>query len=213
LRSDRLQAARLLSGRAGLCFDEKEEILRNVLRRTGRERHAPGRRMWMVGLAGAAAAVVLLVAAGLVWVLPKTDPDELSARGISGSPYGFELACTVGGSAEACRPGGKLIFRLEVPPGRPYFSSFSIRPDGTVVWYFPGSGAASSIDTAGRLSTGVLDLGIELDEEQPPGDYRVFGLFSKMPLLRDQIRSVFNLGEERSTRLFILTERRLTVAP
>jgi len=214
VRSDRRQAARLLSGRSGLCVIEKEEILRHVLRETGREKETPGRRVWMIRLARTAAAVMLLAVVPLVWWWSGgTEPDGFSARGVPGSPYGFELTCTRSGQVKGCRPGGKLLFRLEVPQSKPYFSAFSHRQDKTAVWYFPGPNAPTSIDTTGHISEGVLDVGIELGGEHPPGEYRVFGLYSRNPLQKEQIRSVFDKGEERSTSLFVLTERTFTVEP
>jgi hypothetical protein len=204
LRSDRRLAARLLSKRPGLFVEEKEEVLERVLHAIARDpgKRERGMRTGRLGWA-VAAFVLLLLAVPLTWWWSRgPEPEEFLSRGAPGSPFGFSLACA--GKVGACSRGAKLLFRLQVPEGRPYFSAFARGPEAAVVWYFPGSGGEKSIDTSGCLRDGFLDVGIELGEEHPPGDYLVLGMFSSVSLEKQRIRAVFERGEENDTSLFVL---------
>jgi hypothetical protein len=166
---------RLLAGRRGLGRAEKDDIFSAVMRQV---EPAPSRRRWLapvLALAGAAAALVIAPLA-----LRRSDPPaDVTARGAAPSAT-FAAFCADG----PCRLGDTLL--LDVAPGEwSHFAAFARRDDGTVVWY--RSGAAD--DAA--LRPGVLATGIVLDEVHGHGTYRVYGVFSRAPLARAEIRARF----------------------
>ncbi len=174
--------SRLLSGRNRLSQLEKETILEQVLTKTARRSRA---RWWMVTVpvVAAAAAAMLLV------VRPWTGehPDAFATRGGASAVAAFRPTCT-----RECKSGDKLLFDVRGTRGYRYFAAFARRADGTVLWYFP-----EGVDLETQPPGGVLDRGILIDREHPPGAYRVFGVFSFEPMSRDQIRERFD--ETRAT--------------
>jgi len=206
----RRDAASLLSGRQGLSSDEKGQILRNVLAKTAQVPVEPARENATSKVAWAMAACSVLVLAVSIswWFLPGQSQEEFLSRGNSESPFEFSMACV---KKRTCTRGDRLLFKVKAPKGRTFFSAFAKGPDGTIVWYFPGSVAKKSIDVLTHLKSGWLDLGIELGDEHPPGDYLVFGLFSEAPLDKQQIRRVFEQGKEKRTHLFVFSNEFFSV--
>jgi len=182
--------ARLLSGKDRLSVVEKEAILERIIDQTKAEKKSePASWMSVRRLSYTAAAAVVLFAVPLLIYLALTPvPDEFISRGISGSPSGFTVACLGAGDDGFCHPGDKLFFKVNAPEGKPFFSAFARRTDGTVIWYFPGEEFSHSIEVSKNNYEGVLSVGVLLGSEHRPGYYVVFGLFSSRRLSKSQIR-------------------------
>ena len=178
-RSDRL-VPRLLSGRDRLSRIEKDAILEQVLgARTSRRT----RWMWFAAPVLAAGVAILVIAP---WRNDRAATETIAARGGSARAIAsLHVTC-----AGACTPGAKLLFDLHGTTTFRYFAAFAQRDDGTVLWYFPTSDAATSIEL-GNATSGVLEQGIVLGAEHPAGHYVVFGVFSNAPLTRAAIRDGF----------------------
>jgi hypothetical protein len=168
--SDRI-VPRLLAGRDRLGRIEKDAILDAVLASAAPKR-TPLRWWWLAAPAVAAAAVLVLV------LYPRGAHDEFAARGSDRAVAVFHPTC----GAAPCALGSKLMFDIHGTTEYRYVAAFAKRGDGTVVWYFAGADIASAV-------SGVLDRGVELDA---PGTYRIYGVFSRDPLTREQIRERFD---------------------
>ena len=179
----RVVISRLLSGRNRLSRHEKEQILDHVL---GEVAPAPRRaRWWFAAMPAVAAAAIVLLVVLAPW--RSRQADDFTARGAAHVLGAFKPTC-----AHGCGPGDKLLFDLDGTTGYRYFAAFGQRSDGTVLWYFPSSEDATSLDLGRQLGSGVLDQGIVLGREHAAGTYRVFGVFSNEPLTRAQIRERFD---------------------
>lgn len=172
---------RLLSGKNRLSAAEKEDILTGVLARVEEPTPVQRRRALLFSLSGAAAALAVVLI-----VMIRPGGDEFASRG--GQPAAsFEARCAGADGVRTCRAGDKLLFEVTGGSGAEYFAAFARRGDGAVIWYFPAEGESSPA-LAERAPRGVLDSGILLGPEHPPGRYTVVGLFSPRPLSRDQVR-------------------------
>ena len=173
--------ARLLSGRNRMGRQEKEHILDEVL---GSVAPRPSRRWWFVALPALAAAAALIL-----FVIPskETPRDELASRGATRAVAALAVTCPGG-----CGAGEKILFDVSGTTGYRYFAAFSRHMDGTVLWYFPATDDGVSLDIASHTRDAVLDRGIVIGTEHAPGTYRVFGVFSMVPLTRVQIRGAFD---------------------
>ncbi len=98
----------------------------------------------------------------------------------------------MGSPSEACRAGARLAFEVTASEGRGYFAAFARRSDGVVIWYFPEPSGVSLL--VPRASASLLDRAVELGTEQPPGQYRVYGVFSARPLPRADVKRA--LGDD-----------------
>ena len=174
MNSDDRLVSRLLAGRDALSRVEKDELLEGIVA----ERPRRARWVWLALPALAAAALVLLL------VRPAHHDDELAARGGSGAFAALHVTCS-----PACEPGGKLVFDLHGTTGYRYFAAFGKRADGTVLWYFPATDDATSLDVP---ANGVVDRTIVLGPEHPAGTYEIYGVFSNAPLGRTAIRTGFD---------------------
>jgi hypothetical protein len=169
----------LLAKQDRLSSVEKDEILDAVLAGSA---PAKQRLRWWFGLVPAAAIALLVLVAP--W---RSERADLAARG-GGQPFAsFRPIC----SGE-CVTGQKITFDLQGTTGYRYFAAFSKRPDGTVLWYFPSSDAATSVDLVAQPTGGLLDQSIVIGDDHPAGAYRVYGVFSREPLTRAQIRTAFD---------------------
>ncbi|HEY5948476.1 MAG TPA: hypothetical protein VIV40_23425, partial [Kofleriaceae bacterium] len=192
--------SRLLAGRNRLSRVEKEQILDHVLGQTAPRRKS---RWWLAAMPAIAAAVtVLLVLAP--W--RSREPSEFTARGGGHAVASFKPAC-----AHGCAAGDKILFDLDGTTGYRYFAAFSQRADGTVLWYFPASDDAQSLELAHQLGSGVLDHGIVIGSEHPAGTYRMFGVFSNEPLTRAQIRDRFDADSVTAGPGTAVVEQQLVV--
>lgn len=183
--------ARLLSGRPEMSAPEKEAVLGAVLARVAdRPGSRPSPMRWAL-VATSAAAMLVLVAGTLTlgWFGDRPATDGLTARGGPGpGPFGLQVGCPGPG---ACRPGSKLIFQLDPPADRPWFTAFGRRPDGVVVWYFPATADAHSTDARLGDGHGVLPTGVRLAGDHPPGQVQVRAQFCVRPVGRAQIQAVY----------------------
>src|SRR5262245_46807964 len=177
------EIARLLSGRNEPSVLEKEAGFEAVLRTVERGRRA--RQGWIMGgvLAFAAAALVVFVAPG------SKPEDEFTARG-NGQGQLALLCVPPASSAPAegahCVSGGKLAFDVVGSDGL-YFAAFARRGDGTIVWYWPAP-EGQSLPVASFADKRAPHTAVMLDAMHPPGDYEVFGVFSKQPLDRERLK-------------------------
>jgi hypothetical protein len=183
-----IDPSRLLSGRRGLSRPEKEAILDGVLARV-----AP-RPWWRRPAAIGVLAVAAAAATAVLMIRPAPpDPrsgggDEFTARG-GALPASFEVSCV----PAPCATGSKLVFDVTSTGGAGYFAAFARRADGDlVIWYFPSAAAARSRPLP--AGGGVLDTGIALGAEHPPGRYAIEGVFSSTPLDRPAIRAQVERG-------------------
>jgi hypothetical protein len=169
---------RLLSGRDRLSRPEKDEILERILARVDRRGRRARRIGLAVGLAGAAAAIALMLA--------RTDQDggdEIAARGPDSAVAALAVGCDPGEPA-ICDRGDRLVFDLDGTAGFRHFAAFARGPGGVVIWYVDGAEIGDSV------RDGVLDRAVELGDHGP-GEYRVYGVFSLEPLGREAIRDRF----------------------
>ena len=171
---DRL-VSRLLAGRDEMSRVEKDAVLERVLA----ERPRRTRWTWLAVPAFAAVAAAVL----FVMMPSHSYDDELAARGGSAVFAALHVTCS-----PACAPGGKLVLDLHGTTGYRYFAAFAKRADGTVLWYFPASDDATSVEA----TSGVLDRTIVLGPEHPAGTYQIYGVFSNAPLGRAAIRDAFD---------------------
>ena len=169
---DRL-VSRLLAGRDALSRVEKDELLDRVIAPPPRRT----RWAWLALPALAAAAVAVLV------VRPSHESD-FGARGGSGSFAALHVRCS-----PACTPGGRLVLDAHGTTGYRYVAAFAKRSDGTVLWYFPATDDATSVEVP---ASGVLDRSIVLGPEHVAGRYQIYGVFSNAPLARAEIRDAFD---------------------
>jgi hypothetical protein len=186
--SDR-ELARLLSGRDSPSALDKEAVFERVMAETPARR----RRRWAafaVPLA-AAAAVVLAVLA-----VPREAAFGPKGAGLAN----LELSCVRGEAPAPCAPGATLVFDVTPPAERPYFAAFARRPDGAIVWYRPAPGERTA------RASGVLEAGVHLGPEHPPGRYAVFGVFTAEPMARAELRAA--LGDELASNDRVTVVRR-----
>lgn len=135
------------------------------------------RRLWVgVPLVAAVAAISLVL-----WPRTSNHVDEFAARGAAGANARLTLTCPTG-----CSAGRKLVFDLDGTVGYRYFAAFARRSNGDVIWYFPQPNETSA-PVAEALARAIV-FGVE----QPPGNYRVYGVFSDQPLTREAIRERFD---------------------
>jgi hypothetical protein len=170
-----------LAGRNRLSRPEKEQILDHVLAQSAPRRRS---RWWLATMPAIVAAVTVLLVLG-PW--RGSEQGEFTARGGDHLLGAFKPRC-----AHDCAAGDKILFDLHGTIGYRYFAAFSRRADGTVLWYFPRSDDAKSLDLSRELGSGVLDHGVVIGSEHPAGTYRLFGVFSNEPLTRAQIRERFD---------------------
>ena len=182
--------ARLLSRRNAPSVLEKEQqferIFAAVSARPRWQRWAP--------LAGAGLAVAAALA---LWV---RTPDFASRGAALTSEPEFRALCAV-----PCKQGGTLAFELDAPGGPHYFAAFAQRADGAIVWYLPDADAPSQALSRDAKSL-VLDRGVQIGSEQPPGSYEIYGVFSSRALTRSEIKRA--LGNDLRGREGITVVRR-----
>jgi hypothetical protein len=208
MKPDPYLEARLLGKKERLSVLEKEEILRKLVA-VGPEvaRERPSRLLWLAPTVAAVAVAVLLP----LWLVNQGVDDEFGARGLEGEGPGFTVTCVGPNQGPRCAAGDKLIFRVFWQEHMPYFSVFSRREDGTILWYFPGSEGDKSLDVRAGNMRGVLSLGILVGPEHTPGKYEVFGAFSARPLTKDLLRSLYDHGRGSGADALIVDRREFTV--
>lgn len=203
---DDRQLERLLSGRDAPSVSEREELFERIYAQT-----EAGRRRWLAPALGAALASAAAVV--LMFMQLRSPADaEFRARG-SGLAMGPELtlACTEG---VTCRPGDKLSLAVHAhahATESTYFSAFARRFDGVVIWYFPEPmGASQALPSGGARA--VLDRAVLLGPEHLPGRYEVFGVFTRRPFTRAELKLALGDDLAGSAEASVL-RRSLEIAP
>ena len=172
---------RLIAGRNAPSVLAKEQLFERIYAQVQPKPERRPRGAWLfaavAGAAAVAAAAVLLVHPG--------EP-EFQARGsrvaAASSP---ELVVSCPG-AGGCRVGSKLSFALRAQ-ATSYFAAFARRFDGTIIWYFPEP-ESSSVAVPQTSEPALLDRAVLLGPEHLPGHYEVYGVFSRQPLTREQLK-------------------------
>ena len=191
---------------------EKEAVLDTVLESVAKENtSSPVTWSWPLLAFGATAmAVLIALPLGLGWFAGSPEEDGLTARGGGPGPFGVQVACP---GTDSCRPGSKLVFRVQAPAGRPWFSALGQRPDGVVTWYFPATAAGRSVDTRAGNTQGVLQHGVLLADDHPPGEVRLMGQFCSQAVQRPQIRAVYERNTDPEHIGCTLVEQIYLVSP
>lgn len=179
---------RLLADRDRLSVREKEQILDRVLAQVARTEVAPARRRWrMTRWAFAALVLMLAVPPALLLWRSRHGPEFTVRGGLEVAPAIEPFCLGANGGDGICAQGDKLFFKLSA--GRFHaFAAVALAPDGKTFWYFPNDALATSMDLARSKQPGILDQAITLDDRHPPGDYTLYGVFSKEPLTKEQVR-------------------------
>jgi hypothetical protein len=166
-----------LMARGGLGGAAREQILEGLLGAEAPPAPRPSRRrLWMGGLALAAAG-----AAALVFVV-RPSKDEFRAKGAGAGLAELGLDCEQG-SLSACPLGSTLMFRVSSVGSAAYLQAYAEpRDGGERVWYFSAENQAPRL--AARANTQVVRQGVRLGPEHRPGRYRVHVVLSTTPLGR-----------------------------
>ena len=175
--------ARLLSGRNAPSVLERERQFERIFAAIEAD-SKPARRYFRpfaFALGGSLCVLALLL-------LRRPAVPEFAARG-GPAPSGVAFRPLCAGASDAhCKQGSALAFEVTAGAELQYFAAFAQRPDGAVVWYFPeANGVSVRLDR--NASSPVLDRGARLGNDEPPGHYELYGVFSKQPLTRAQIKS------------------------
>jgi hypothetical protein len=204
------EIARLLSGRNEPSVLEKEAGFEAVMHAVDRGQRARRGWLWAGSLAAAAAALLL------VFVRPGSEAgEEFTSRGGGGGQLG--LLCVppspsrAPGAEEArCVAGGKLAFDVSGTENL-YFAAFARRADGTVLWYWPAP-TGRSLPVSAFADRRAPHTAVMLDASHPAGRYDVFGVFSRKPLGREELKRA--LGEDlRGDGTIQVVRRTFSVAP
>lgn len=190
--------ARLLAGRDAPSVLEKERQFEAIFAKI----QAPKRPRWQPFAASVGGALCLAAALAL-WL----RTPELASRGpaLAEQPE-LRALC-----AKPCRQGGALAFEVSGSPKRGFFAAFAQRADGAIVWYLPDASGQSAPLARGN-GPAVLDHGVQLGPEQPPGVYEIYGIFSEQPMTRAQIKAA--LGDDLRGRDGVtVVQRRFEVEP
>jgi len=191
--------ARLLSGRDLPSVLEKERLFERIHAHVAAQPTAT-RSTWQRWVWACAGAAALLAAA-----LFRPIATEFAARGsaLPNTPS-FRPLC-VGEAISRCKPGSALAFEVSSGSATPYFAAFARRADGTVVWYFPAANGVS-VPLVATGGSALLDHGVQIGAEQPPGHYEIYGIFSALPLSRAELRTA--LGDDLKGSAGITVVRR-----
>jgi hypothetical protein len=191
--ANRSQLPRLLAGKNQLGRLEKEAVLEEVLGKVAPRKSA---RRWL-----ALAVPVIAVAVLVIWLVPRNQPSDFTARGAGAHVAAFQPTCN-----GECARDAKLLFDLQGTTGYRYFAAFAKTPSGGVIWYTSGRSLERELDH------GVLVDAIVIGSDHEPGRYRVFGVFSDRELSRDEIKQLFDdEGRARAAPGIEVVERELVI--
>lgn len=196
--------SRLLSGHNKMSGAEKEQILQNLLQPQRASKKSVSK--WLtLSFAGSLTAIV-----AVVFVL-RSQEHSFTSKGGEIQGANFSISCGERGPEQPCQQGEKLIFQLETGQGDWYFSALAQRQDQTVIWYFPGFAQSESVQVGANSLDGVLLKGVMLGQEHSPGTYQVFGIFSRKPLHKEQVRQILQERRQDSS-VFVVTRELLVSA-
>jgi hypothetical protein len=120
------------------------------------------------------------------------EEDDYRAKGDDSTPI-LALNCIEENGAHTCTKGSIVTFKVRPPEGRYFFSAFARhQKSGTVVWYYPATESEESLSLEENQQVAVLDAGVVIGDEHTIGEYDVYGIFSKSPHKREDIRKVFD---------------------
>jgi hypothetical protein len=178
---------RLLANRARLSRVEKEDILARVLDGVVPQ---PRRRWLGARVFGGALGGLAVVGALLLWLVPTVGHRRIGdfvARGGS-SIAAVRAFCGSDPTGDSCLAGEALFFEVRGAPPSRYFAAFARRADGLVIWYFPETDAAGSLDLETHIREQALDRQVRLGDEHRPGRYDVSLVFSPSPVSREDVK-------------------------
>jgi hypothetical protein len=152
------------------------------------------RGLWIRRLSFAAAlGALIIVPLALRDSSAPTAADGFSSKGARSSVSSLELAC--GRQGNVCKAGDTLVFDLQPQADQRFFAGFSRREtDGAILWYFPHTPEAKSIDLKDHAARGILDKGVVIGPEHQPGRYTFYGIISPTELSRAEIKKSFTPG-------------------
>jgi hypothetical protein len=188
--------SRLLSARNRLSVREKEDILQKLLSQSPPGNDSSFRyRRWILSGALVAAVTVMGILIGIGdFSRTRTSPskDQYQPRGSALAAILLKIRCVRSTDADRCRPGDKLAFQVRGTADKPWFAAFSTAAgNSSVVWYYPQTSDKRSIAWQTADSDGWLPEGFIIGENQMPGTHLMYGIFSRSPLTRKQIRMLF----------------------
>lgn len=191
--NDKFKVDRLLKGDDSLSVTEKESILQNVLTSAEVNTHPSKSVFSRVLMVAIPVAVVLCLGVGWKLFFSSTgeatnlsSPAEFTPKS-AGEAALYSISC-FSSNTNRCKPGEKLMFELHPPKNTHYFAAFAKhKKTETIIWYFPGLDNGQSIPA----TRGVVNTGIQLDSSHQQGDYIVYGIYSKAPLKKENIKSLF----------------------
>ena len=187
---------RLLAGRDRMSRMDKERVFDTVCAELAASEPAqPRRRRYLIAALAGATAIAAIVPVILL-TRSSTDDGELVARGGDGAPS-FVLRCGASAGTGPCDRGETVAFDIaRTAASHAHFAAFAQREsDGLIIWYFPATRDATSIDLARHTERGLIDVGIMLGAEHEPGAYRVYGVFGPRPLSRDDVKAAVQADE------------------
>jgi hypothetical protein len=182
--------ARLIAGRDAPSVLEKEQLFERIY-----ERVQPSKPPRRVGAWLAAGGITAAAALALLFLRPSQP--EFQARGGASLGTGPELVVACAGAPQ-CQSGAKLTLTVRGAPalagqGGGYFAAFARRFDGTIIWYFPEPGSRS-LELPQTGERALLDRAVLLGGEHLPGHYDLYGVFTRRPLTREELKLA--VGEE-----------------
>jgi hypothetical protein len=190
-------ASRLLCGRNSLSVREKEDILQRVLSDTARRNDGSSKKKRLIlsgAFAVAVAAIVTAFSLGDFSWMPIAA-QQYQPRGGATETHRLKIRCVSSAGGNRCSPGDKLAVQVRGTADKPWFSAFStVAGEDAVVWYYPQTSDKRSIAWQTADSDGWLPEGFIIGENQMPGTHLVYGIFSRTPLSRQHIRTLFKDG-------------------
>jgi hypothetical protein len=208
---DETKMDRLLGGENSLSQPEKEELFEDVYAEvepseSGEDREGETQKTAPSWTSYAAVAAAVLLVTMAAWAPLKdflTQSDsQFRARGTSIATY--ETVCLDSNNQKSpCRIGDRLVFKVTAP-GFSHFAAFAKSGDGPTIWYFPSEASKTSYSLT-NSDKKVIDKGIELSTPHEPGTYKVWGIFSKEPLKRSEIRT--SIQSDKTDNMKVVTKK------
>ena len=192
---DLFETYRLLSGRKSLSIQEKERIIDVAVAKCSISRKKRFvdiiQKPFFIRVVLVSMFLSILVPFFYFKLYSDSKEGEYRFKGDGEKPF-LSLTCVYNNKVRECTNGSTLVFKLRATKDRNYFSAFAKHGvSGTVLWYYPATENEKSLLVEKKRKNNILDIGIVLGDEHKPGAYEVFGVFSKRPYTREQLRSLF----------------------